>query len=148
MGVVGMNVRGMILQQRFQAEANELVTTLRFAQDLMVFGRVDVSVVFKAEKDRLTYTLQPEEKLPEQWEKVIKQLKGEMTAVHSIHFGDDKEEDELVLNFKSGGTMMSKGVLYLSSREEFNPDTSEIISIVLKGYPSPIRLYYSFVEEE
>ncbi|NGX42103.1 MAG: hypothetical protein K940chlam7_00380 [Chlamydiae bacterium] len=139
-GVVTINIRRAHQQQRFHTEVDLMVDTLRFAQDLMLLLNTDVHVrVALAEKRRgLEYWVEVEEGIPKAWKPVIKRSHRLLTETHSITFLEDGEVKELDIKFLSGGSLMSRGVIRMSTHE--NPDAAGATNraICLNGYPHPI----------
>lgn len=127
-GVVALGVNNAVTQQRFYAEVSVITEKLRLAQDLMLILNSDVHAKFEKRDDSITFGIETESALYGGWEIEIK--RGvKLRSIDAVTFGD--EENNIDLKFFSGGTIMSKGVLALSSRGETQ-------YICLPGYPQVI----------
>lgn len=139
-GVVGINIRRALQQQRFRTEVDLMVDTLRLAQDLMLILGADVSLRMWGERQKgIQYRLDVEGDIPEAWEPVIKRSHRRLREIHFVDFADGESvEGRIDIRFFSGGSVMSRGVLRLSTHE--NPkDPGALKRVVfLRGYPHPI----------
>lgn len=132
-GVMGFGVNRALNQQSFRSEVVAVIDQLRLSQELMVILNADVRVHFVAESDQIKVWLETETGLAKGWERELARSGRELRAVEKITFDDVtlEEEGELTLEFLSGGTVMSKGILSLSFGDESR-------HICLPGYPRPI----------
>lgn len=147
-GVIAVNVRKAFQEQRFRTETTLVVETLRLAQDLMLILQDDAHVIFTQNEKGITFWLKTESPLAKNWEEVIKRTHKTLKAIHSVKFLDQLEGPtkmgELDIKFLSGGTVMSRGVIRLSSTDNDTEVNALRSAIPLYGYPRPIE---SFPEE-
>lgn len=148
-GVVAVNIRKSFQQQRFNSEVAMLVNTLRLAQDLMIILQDDVHVIFTQAPDKgIIFWIETESPLAKNWEAVIKRSHKKLTAIHALKFRDELPGPvtmgELDVKFLSGGTVMSKGVMRLSTTDDDTVANALRSAICLYGYPHSIN---SFPEE-
>jgi type II secretory pathway pseudopilin PulG len=136
-GLIGVNVGGLINEQRYRSEVSLVVGQLRLAQDLMLILHTDAIVKFRKGPEGLKSWIEVENSLSKEWQKEINRDKPPLTYLSSIQFEDaasgNRMENQFDLNFLSGGSIMSRGVLVLS-----NQDKSLESYICLPGYPRPI----------
>jgi hypothetical protein len=140
-GVVGINIRRAFQQQKFRAEVDLIVDTLRLAQDLMLIIGADVKFSMSNDKQRgIHYSLEVEGNIPKEWAPVIRRSRRQLKEVHFAEFRNGEPvEGYLSVRFFSGGSVMSRGVLRLSTHE--NPDDPGALkrAILLRGHPHPIE---------
>ena len=76
-GVIGVNIKKALLDQRFRMEVGMILDELRLAQDLMLILSTDVHVKFSQDKEKkgIKYWLELETELPERLKKQILQKK-------------------------------------------------------------------------
>lgn len=139
MGILALNVRTLLHEQRFRAEAATVLEALRLAQDLMLISESDVSVNFtKDQKGGLKVQLQLEKPLTKNWSREVVNPK-KLQAVQFVEFEDrktgDKQVNQLELSFFSNGAVMSQGVLRIADHP-YKPTYQTVIH--LAGYPKPI----------
>lgn len=143
-GVVGINIARALKSQRFRTEVDLMVDTLRLAQDLMLIMGTDVHVRVKASDDNtgIEYWLDVEGGVPKQWEATVQRSRRLLKEVHGVFFKELQEfpiiEGQLDIRFHSGGSMMSRGVLRLSTHEEEDAAGATVRAICLRGHPHPI----------
>lgn len=143
-GVIGINVAKAMREQQFNTEVGLVVERLRFSQNLMLVMNRDVKVKVRGlRKDEgLELSLEVEGGISKEWQFVIDRAKINLTTIHYFQFDDllnfPKNPQEIEIRFLSGGSVMSRGVIHLSTHE--NPkDTGALNSaIILYGYPHPI----------
>ncbi len=144
-GVIGINVARAMREQQFNTEVGLIVERLRLAQNLMLI--MDRNVRFKVHKpdngQGLEISLNVEGGVPKEWQFVINHSRIILTSIHSFQFDDLQNfpitPGEIDIRFLSGGTVMSRGVIHLSTHE--NPNDNGVIksAIILYGYPHPIE---------
>lgn len=145
-GLIGINVNKAIKEQRFNGEVSLVVDQLRLAQNLMLILNQDVKVKFRARAGLLTCQLDFECPLDKGWDRQLNQRPSELKAIRAVSFKtangkvESTEQGEVVLQFMSGGTVMSRGVLTLSSSATPFAQNAEDRTIVLQGFPHPISL--------
>ncbi len=148
-GVVAVNIGKAYQQQRFQSEVAMVVETLRLAQDLMLILQDDVHVIFTQNDKGIVFWLETRSPLAKNWESVVKRSHKTLKAVHAVKFLDQLQGPvrmgELDIKFLSGGTVMSKGVVRLSSTDDDTKRNALRSAILLYGFPHPID---SFTEEK
>lgn len=142
-GFVGMNIAKAVREQRFRAEVAQVVDQLRLAQDLMLVFQGDVHFTLSLAEDgkAFSYGLKFDYDLPNYWKREIQQKQRKLTHIHFISMDPpvkSGDQDTLDLAFLSNGSVMSKGVLRLSTSE--SSDTLGALEqfIYLPGHPAPI----------
>lgn len=150
-GFFAINVRAALYEQRFRAEVDRVVDHLRLAQDLMLIFDGDVSLNIIAAKDDsgFEYGLVFDHDLPSHLSERF-QKKQKLTAIHRINFYPPDPNDKspgLNIKFYSGGAVMSRGILRLSTAER---DLDGALSryICLPGYPGIIESVSNYLSEE
>jgi len=144
-GVVGIHIRWTMQQQKFRSEVALMVDTLRLAQDLMLILGTDVSVrIQPADKGKgIEYWLDVEEGVPKAWEPIIRQTRRSLKETHNITLEPTPVANQpFALKFFSGGSLMSKGIFFMSTHENVNASGALTAVICLKGYPHPIVSAY------
>lgn len=140
---IGFNIRRALISQRFKSEVALVVDQMRLAQDLMLILNTDAHVKFTGEEDGLLVWLDVEDKLSKNWERIVERDPYKLKEIHSISFEDELEypskEEELDIRFMSGGGMMSKGSIMLSTHENPDEEGAEKRWICLRGYPHSIQ---------
>lgn len=143
-GAIGINVTKAVREQRFDAEVDLVADQLRLAQDLMVIFHANISVVLTVNEKKNGYILEliPDVSLPTPWLNEI-QRKNKMSYIHIINYsGLTKEQGQLKLNFRSGGSEMPHGTLRFSTNEI--DDSGALTSYIhFPGYPAPISVVKS-----
>lgn len=147
-GFFGVNIARAMREQRFNNEANLVISQLRLAQDLMLIFNSNLSLVIQSHPDGIAYALKFDEKLPtgwNRWEKEVTRLHPKLTTIKQVNFEDQldlssvpQEANKLEVKFHSGGDKMSYGIMRLSTSahdEDFGAITRYIC---LSGYPKPI----------
>jgi competence protein ComGC len=143
-GVIGINVAKAIREQQFNTEVGLIVERLRFAQNMMLVMNQDVKVKVKSLRNEqgLELNLDVEGGVSKEWQFVIDRSKLLLTNIHYFQFDDllnyPQNPKEVEIKFLSGGSVMSRGVIHLSTHE--NPKDSGAMNsaILLYGYPHPI----------
>jgi len=138
LGLIGVNIRDLVKQQRFKSEVSVIVDQLRLAQDLMLVLNTDVLMRFAKENNSIKYHLEVENVLPKGWQREINRPRRNLTTVAVIEFDDASAGLKnaglpIELKFLSGGSVMSQGVLRLATQ-----DGEMETYICLPGYPRPI----------
>ncbi len=152
-GVVGFNIRGALVEQRFRAEVSAVVDSLRLAQDLMLILNSDVHVFFADDPaGGIRYWVEVEKPLAPGWDRELKRKRPNLTAIHLVEMDDKistiQVQDRLDIKFLSGGSIMSKGVLGLFSGDDKNREDVLKSSICLPGYPKPIESLNGYRPED
>jgi hypothetical protein len=138
LGLIGVNIRDLVKQQRFKSEVALVVDQLRLAQDLMLVLNTDAIVKFWKEGNGINYHVNLESVLSKGWQKELSRTHSNLKAITIIEFDDTgsgvkKAGLPLDLNFLSGGSVMSQGTLRFAAEggglEAY---------ICLPGYPRPI----------
>lgn len=143
-GLIGINITTAVKAQRFRTEVDMMVDTLRLAQDLMLIMGADVHVRVATEQagKGIEYWVEVEGGVPKQWESVIKRTRRLLVETHGIAFLEQRPfpiiSGQLDLRFQSNGTMMSQGVLRMSTHEQMEAAGALKRDICLPGYPHPI----------
>lgn len=133
----GVKIKEMYQKQRFYSEAQQVLSHLSLAQDLMLIMDTDVQVHFsqkKGKNNELQVWLNVEKPIEEKWARFVER-KLSLTAIHSLEF-NGKIDKELTLQFSLG--KMSQGRLVLYEKEQKRGEEAEKSIIDLVGYPSPL----------
>ncbi len=136
--LTGVKVKDLYLEQRFLSEAQQVLSHLGMAQDLMLIMDADVEV--KLTYDRKTKEvicwMEVEKPIEEPWKRLIERRLS-LSAIRSFQWGE-REEDPLTLSFIWG--QMSQGTLLLSAatKEEGSRSQKQEFKIELPGYPAPL----------
>lgn len=137
-GVIGVKINQAMQEQRFRTEVTLILDRLRLAQNLMLILNEDVKVHFKKAEGGIQYSLSFECFLDKGWEREFSRPQF-LTAVRHVDFKGDKENSglgEFSLDFMSGGTVMSKGILRLSTGKGRLYSSRRYVC--LPGNPAPI----------
>lgn len=145
-GVISINISRALTEQRFRTEVDLMVDTLRLAQDMMLIVGADVHLNIKNEEKKkgIEYWLTVADKVPKEWENLISRSKRKLRAIHSVQFFEEgpfpfpSPDEGLDIRFLSEGSMMSKGVLRLSTHEDSFVPGSLNRAVCLRGYPHPL----------
>jgi type II secretory pathway pseudopilin PulG len=142
-GAVSINIRKAVREQSFNAEVSRVVAQLRLAQDLMLILKTDCILSFtQAEEEGIDYQILMERSLSDHWLKEIQKPHAKLNAIHWVEFKDDlphpHEEGQLAVKFISGGTVMSKGLLRLSTSSRDDEFGALTRYVCLSGYPKAI----------
>jgi type II secretory pathway pseudopilin PulG len=136
-GLIGVNVGGLIREQRYRSEVSLVVGQLRLAQDLMLILHTDAIVKFSQGPEGLHSWIEVENNLSKNWQREINRDRPPLTSFSSIQFEDassgNRLDNQFDVQFLSGGSIMSRGVLVLTGQ-----DKSLENYICLPGYPRPI----------
>lgn len=148
--LTGVKIKDIYREQRFFSEAQQVLSHLAMAQDLMLIMDTDVQVKIASDKesDQMQMWLEVEKPIEEPWARLIER-KVSLTAIQSLEFEENRVQD-LMLQFSFG--RMSKGKLILleedknkNRRDENEPRQFEI---ELLGYPSPLGAKKSSSKEQ
>jgi type II secretory pathway pseudopilin PulG len=143
-GLVAVNIRSLMHEQRFESEVSLIIDELRLAQDLLLILRQDTGLVFQPASDNggLSCTLTMDKNLPNDWSRVINKKRPPLKAIKKISFQNKvvstESKERIELKFQSGGSIMSQGILTFSSSENPRDEQALIRSICLPGYPSSL----------
>lgn len=141
MGVVGISIGTAVNTERFRASASMLVDKLRLAQDVMLILRTSVRVKLEQQPYGILCTVIAEEGLsPALTAATAKPVTIE--GLQDFQFTDPDgrtSSGTVTLDFLSGGSRMSRGILVVSSDKISNNGASQA-TIYLPGYPNPINL--------
>lgn len=138
--LTGVKVKEMYQEQRFLSEAQQVLSQLAMAQDLMLIMDADVQVKIApdpAESRNLQIWLEVEKPLEEPWARFIER-KLTLQAIRSFGF-ENGSGRQLALHFSLG--RMSKGVLALHEGDKNDSRSSDkrLFQIELAGYPRPLK---------
>jgi len=144
-GVVAINVSKAMTDQRFRSEVVAVVNQLRLAQSLMLILDQDVSVKFKDDNanKQINYWLEMQCPAIRGWDKELTRRPPPLRTIRVVDFDADSDlpygkEGELELTFMSGGTVMSRGILRLSTSDSPNQKGAFERYVCLSGSPAPI----------
>ena len=150
-GVISINIRQLMKEQRFETEVNLVLDELRLAQDLLLMVHQDTHVLFSRDKQGqgLNFSIKLDKNFPDEWGKEILRSRDSLTAIKKITFQNNTvtaaNSTVIDLYFLSQGSHMSRGNLILSSAESAHDESALQRTICLPGYPS---LLYSLSDEE
>jgi type II secretory pathway pseudopilin PulG len=143
-GVVGIQIHKTLREQRFTTEAALVLDKLRLAQELMLILRTDAHVKFKQEPGQEAITLWVEVETPLQSLKKDVQKPLELKTIQFVEFKDElvyeTKMGEIDIKFLSGGNLMSKGVVRLSTSETTKDRGALERFIALPGYPKSLQM--------
>jgi type II secretory pathway pseudopilin PulG len=147
-GLVGFNIRRLFVEQRFNTEVSLVVDQLRLAQDLMLIMQNEAHVKFETLRDNkgIRYWIELEKKPSNAWMREITRPKQPLTTIRRIDFQElvpslaaHSMPGVLDIQFLSGGSVMSSGVITLSTSDSRQAsEGSQERYICLPGYPNPI----------
>ena len=146
-GVIGLGVNKAVVNQQFQTELSILVDELRLAQNLMLILGTDVHLKFKqVSNEKITYWIETETDLPASMANEILRKHHELKVIKVVSFKDTlnskPKEGELDIQFLSHGSVMSNGVMTLSTTDKMPPPKNVLQGyICLAGYPKPIKSF-------
>jgi type II secretory pathway pseudopilin PulG len=134
--LTGVKIKDVYREQRFLSEAQQVLSHLSMAQDLMLIMDTDVLVHFAPDKEdkQLQVWLEIEKPLEKPWAQLVER-KLSLTAIGSLEF-EGSLNKELTLQFSLG--KMSKGKLILFEEVQSRSQEKKEFEIELVGYPSPI----------
>lgn len=141
-GVLGLKIRQLVNEQRFDTEVGLVVDQLRLAQNLMLILDYDVHVKFEQlpNGEGIKYGLEVAKLLPGEWTREIARERPALKAIKKIEFrpkDQPVQTNGIDLKFFSKGSLISEGVLVLSPSER--TQGNEVAnSICLPGFPSAI----------
>lgn len=138
-GVIGINISRSMQEQRFRTEVLQIMDKLRLAQNLMLILNEDVKVHFKKVENGILCGLTFQCFLDKGWAPELNRQQL-LTAVRRVDFkgnGEDLGKGDFALEFLSGGTVMSQGIVKLSTGK--NRFYSARRYVCLPGFPSSIN---------
>lgn len=147
--LTGVKVKEVYQEQRFLSEAQQVLSHLSMAQDLMLIMDTDVQVKFAPDKEnkQLNVWLEIEKPLEESWARLINR-KLSLKAIQSLEF-EEKIVKDLTLQFSLG--RMSSGILILfegGERDRMHRSEKREFEIDLVGYPSPFGVKHPALNEQ
>lgn len=144
-GVIGFNINRALREQHFKSEVELVVDYLRLAQNLMLIMNADVHVIFKAaEKDRyISMNMKVDGNIEDHLLKVVTDKEKHLSYIQFLEFYDENkthhEANQVDVKFISKGSVMSKGIMHLSTNERGDVIGAIQRYICLPGYPKPIQ---------
>jgi type II secretory pathway pseudopilin PulG len=154
-GWVGMNIAKALREQRFRAEVASVVNQLRLAQDLCLSFQQNAIVRFTIAEGGtgIEEQLIFETPMPFLWNKELTRRKKLLTSIHFIDFQDEvrvpkEKPNSSEIKFLSGGSVVSRGIMRLSTSEskQFLGTLEQFIC--LPGYPTLIQSIPDLSEAE
>jgi hypothetical protein len=143
-GIVAISINKALIDQRFRTEVSMVVDELRLAQDLMLIFGTDVHVIFQedSKRDGINYWIELETELPKNIGREVMRKHEKLKTVRGVFFEGNVLEEvhgKLDVGFLSGGAVMTKGIITLSTSEEEVKSAGILHNyICLPGYPKPI----------
>jgi prepilin-type N-terminal cleavage/methylation domain-containing protein len=144
-GVIGINVAKALREQKFNTEVGLVVERLRFCQNIMLVLNRDVNfIVQKALREEgLEIKIEVEGGVAKEWRFIIDRSHIILKTIHSFQFDDalsfPVNPNQVRIRFLSGGTVMSRGIIHLSTHENPKEEGAMNSAIILYGYPHPIE---------
>lgn len=130
MGVGAFNIRGLFIKQRTLDDMERFTNQLRNAQELMTLSGVDGEVHVDKVDGVITSEWVPSTSISELTSKLIHTQKETYPSIEEVSYND---QARFSLGFYAKGLYMSTGLIKLSGNGIER-------SIVLKGYPAPLKL--------
>lgn len=144
-GVIGFNINRALREQHFKTEVELVIDYLRLAQNLMLIMNADVHVLFKAaEKNErfIEMKLKVDGNIEDSLLKVVTEREKHLHYIQFLEFFDvNKTHNEpgvVDVKFISKGSVMSKGIMRLSTNESGESLGALERYICLPGFPKPI----------
>lgn len=142
-GVVALNVRSAIQDQRFRSDVEIVADQIRLAQEVMLVLKEDVTLDFFISKDDRDWRVRQkfDTLLPELWDKEIRREKRVgVIKTMTLKTSQNEEllpasEERVKLYFMSNGSVMSQGILRMTSRH-----SDDVKFICLPGYATKIEV--------
>lgn len=145
MGVFTFNILKAKQEQQFRFEVDQVVETLRLAQDLMLIFRSNVAVTFlQHANNTMEYFLEIDTPLPQKWDQELERHRRRLRTLTYIQFHDLTPRDlpeganELRIRFRSGGSVMSRGTMVLATGTDLNSPGVFKRYVCLSGFPKSI----------
>lgn len=145
LGVIGLNIYQAVREQRFKTEVELVVDYLRLAQNLMLIMNADTHVIFKASKNGKSnlMSLEIDGNIPDALLRIVTEKPKQLDAIYLIEFYDNNkthnEPDKVDVKFLSKGSVMSQGIMRLSTNEKSSEVGALNRFICLPGYPKPLH---------
>ncbi|MBA3958194.1 MAG: type II secretion system protein [Parachlamydiaceae bacterium] len=148
-GIMGINIRKALHEQRFKSEVEVLINQLRLAQELMLIFNGDLYLTLDAAQDGIVSKINLEQPLAS-WTPPQKSLSHKFTTIRRISLypppvGDTSKG--ALIKFMSGGAIMTKGILRMSTAEQDGPGVLSRY-LCLPGYPAPLASVARQLTEE
>lgn len=130
--LTGVKLKQLYHEQRLLSEAQQVLSHLAMAQDLMLIMDTDVQVKIAPdpESEMLQIWLEVEKPFKETWAHFVER-KVTLKAIRSLQFENSRGK-EIDLRFSFG--RMSKGVLMIDEGEKHES------RIELAGFPRPLKI--------
>ena len=136
-GVIGVNIRGFLLQQRVLDEMGQVQSQLKIAQELMMMANLDSEVQIQKTGEGFLVEILPKSSTTQMVKPLLKQPSKSLSALDQISFENAADDslavDRISLKFFSKGFVMSRGVLTIKAGNISR-------SIILSGSPGPLSL--------
>lgn len=140
-GILTFNIRKTIVEQRFRSEVDMVVDKLRLAQNFMLILDTDVHFKLIQTDNGIKYWLEFSCPLSKGWSQELSKPSF-LRTIHVVNFKDQlpmtEKSGEIDIRFLSGGMVMSRGVLRLSTSELAGDEKGLEKFVCLRGYPYPI----------
>lgn len=141
-GVIGFNTFKAVREQRFQTEVSQVVDDLRLAQNLMLIMNTDSRMKFTSEDKLIKYWLEFDQQLVKNWGRELQREPKTLKYIQFVNFQDELNKEHVVgsaeVRFLSGGSVMSRGVMRLSTSINDDARGALVRYVHLPGYPSAI----------
>lgn len=135
-GGIGFNAYRTITLEKFRADVAAVTDKLRQAQELIVILDTDSLIYIEKKEGRWQCRISVEKPLSPYLEKKIEGMVL-LKSIGGVSFISDRpqpENDEIRIEFLSGGSRMDRGRLILSSVDSAMENTIDLL-----GYPHPIE---------
>lgn len=129
-GIGAFNIQGLFNKQRSLDDMERFVNQLRNAQELMALSGVDGEIRVEKKDGIITSVWIPSTPISELTSKLIKARQESFSSLEEISYNN---QAQFTLGFYSKGLFMSEGLIKLSGNGVER-------SVILKGYPTPLKL--------
>lgn len=151
-GVVAISVAKTLREQRFNNEVAVVMEKMRLAQELMLILRTDAYVKFQQAPDNSMIEVWVEVETPLDTLKSDVQKKAQLKTIQFVDFKDQipgpTKLGEISVRFLSGGNLMSKGILRLSTSYLSNDQGALERFVLLTGSPGIFKASVKPPEED
>ncbi len=144
-GVIGVNINKALREQRFKTEVSVVVDQLRLAQNLMLILDSDAHLFMASDRNGTSIKMWVEldDTGNHQWIERFKQNPKILKTIQFVEFNDELKNQNktgmIDIKFLSGGMVMSKGIIRLSTSQSKSFLGSLEKFICLTGTPKPIQ---------
>lgn len=143
-GVIGINIKKAIREQRFRSEVSMVVDQLQLAQNLMLILETDVRIKFQSKNDEIEMRMELLDKISKNWANQLTKKPKILKTIQYVGFKDQiseiEEPGQTAVQFLSGGSLMSRGIMQLATSKGVEDYGRLRKFILLTGEPGPIEV--------